>query len=203
MLRQASRVFATPNSVCCNRITSEYSQCNTPSCGRTITDFPLHSPRFGLTRLQQHIDSTPLCLGDERTTVTLQYCRKFCFMWDSYVVHKTNEQVRRTVANSPTMDSLMETRSRCRWLCKLSLMKESRSPRRMLGAWCTTPQPVGRPQQTIRHAYISTLKKLGFEGEKGQLREWMTVARDRSAWARKVEYKLLLPPGSFTNLRRH
>jgi hypothetical protein len=36
----------------------------------------------------------------------------------------------------------------------------------------------GRPQQTIRHAYLSTLKKLGFEGEKGQLREWMTVARD-------------------------
>jgi hypothetical protein len=51
--------------------------------------------------------------------------------------------------------------------------------------------------------YRSTLKKLGFEGEKGQLRERMTVARDRSAWGRKVEYKLLLPPGSFMNLRRH
>jgi hypothetical protein len=52
--------------------------------------------------------------------------------------------------------------------------------------------PGGRPQQTVRHhAYIITLKKLGFEGEKGQLREWMTVARDRSAWGRKVEYKLL------------
>jgi hypothetical protein len=60
-----------------------------------------------------------------------------------------------------------------------------------------------RPQQTIRHAYISTLKKHGFEEEKGQLREWMTVARDRPAWALKVEYKLDLPPGSFTNLRRH
>jgi hypothetical protein len=45
-------------------------------------------------------------------------------------------------------------------------------------------------QQTIRHAYISTLKKLGFEGEKGQLREWMTVARDISAWGRKVECQL-------------
>jgi hypothetical protein len=58
-------------------------------------------------------------------------------------------------------------------------------------------------EQAIRCAYISTLKKLGFEGEKGQLREWMTVARDRSAWGRNVEYKLLLPPGSFANLRRH
>jgi hypothetical protein len=61
----------------------------------------------------------------------------------------------------------------------------------MLGAWCPTPRPVRRPQQTIRHAFTSTPKKLGFEQDKGQLREWMTVARDRSAaWALKVEYKL-------------
>jgi hypothetical protein len=73
----------------------------------------------------------------------------------------------------------------------------------MLGAWCPTPRPTGRPQQTIRHAYISTLRKLGFEEEKGQLREWMTFARVRPAWALKVEYKLDLPPGSFTNLRRY
>jgi hypothetical protein len=44
----------------------------------------------------------------------------------------------------------------------------------------------GRPQQTIRHAYISTLKKLGFAGDKVQLREWMTVARDRSARDEKL-----------------
>jgi hypothetical protein len=56
------------------------------------------------------------------------------------------------------------------------------SERKMLGAWCPTPQKAGRPTQTIRHAYITTLEKLGFEDEKGQLREWMTVARDRSAW---------------------
>ncbi len=59
------------------------------------------------------------------------------------------------------------------------------------------------PQQTIRHAYISTLKKLGFEEEKGQLREWMTVARDRAAWGQRVESYLDLSPGSFTNSRTH
>jgi hypothetical protein len=59
-------------------------------------------------------------------------------------------------------------------------------------------------RETSADDTISTLKKLGFEGEKGQLREWMILARDRSAWALKVEYKLDLPPGSFTNLRtRH
>jgi hypothetical protein len=126
-------------------------------------------------------------------------------MWDVAEKRITNEHVRRTVASSPTMDSMMEMR-RCQWLSKLSAMKESRSPRRMVGAWCPTPRPAGRPQQTIRHAYISTLKKLDFEEEKGQIREWMTVARDRPAWALKVEYKsysIPSPPGSFTNLRRH
>jgi hypothetical protein len=81
-------------------------------------------------------------------------------------------------------------------------MKESRSPRKILGAWCTTPRKAGRPKQTIRHAYVATLKKLEFE-EEGKLEEWMTVARDRSAWGQRVEYFLELPPGSFTNLRRH
>jgi hypothetical protein len=116
--------------------------------------------------------------------------RKMCglTMWDVAEKRITNEYVSRIVANSPTIDTLMETR-RCRWLSKLSVMKESRSARRMLGAWCTTARSVGRPQQTIRHANIrSTLKKLRFEEEKRQLRKWMTVARDRSAWGRKVEY---------------
>jgi hypothetical protein len=95
-------------------------------------------------------------------------------MWDIKEKRITNEKVRRTAANSPTMESMIEVRRR-RWLSKLSVMEESRSPSRMLGA-------IGRPQQTIRHAYIATLNKLCFEQEKGQLREWMTVARDRPTW---------------------
>jgi hypothetical protein len=62
-------------------------------------------------------------------------------------------------------------------------MEKSRSPRKMLGAWCPTPRKAGRPTQTtIHHAYTTTLEKLGFEEEKGRLREWVTVARDRSTW---------------------
>jgi hypothetical protein len=49
----------------------------------------------------------------------------------------------------------------------------------------------------------TTLSNLGFEHERGQLREWMTVARDRPTWGTIVESRLgLPPPGSFTNLRR-
>jgi 2'-5' RNA ligase len=64
-----------------------------------------------------------------------------------------------------------------------------------------TARPVGdlsRPYDMLH----KNLKKLGFEEEKGQLREWMTVARDRSAWDGKLNTSEL-PPGSFTNLRRH
>jgi hypothetical protein len=55
--------------------------------------------------------------------------RKMCglTMWDVAEKRITNEHVRGMVANSPTMDTLMETR-RCRWLSKLSAMEESRSP---------------------------------------------------------------------------
>jgi hypothetical protein len=35
------------------------------------------------------------------------------------------------------------------------------------------------------------------------IRQMMTVARDRPAWEQRVESQLDLPPGSFTNLRRH
>jgi hypothetical protein len=35
-----------------------------------------------------------------------------------------------------------------------------------------------RPLQTLRHAYISTLSKLELEHEKGQIKKWMTVARE-------------------------
>jgi hypothetical protein len=76
-------------------------------------------------------------------------------MWDVAEKRITNEHVRGMVANSPTMDTLMETR-RCRWLSKLSAMK-SQDLRGEYGAWCTTARPVGRPQQTIRHAHV--LKK--------------------------------------------
>jgi hypothetical protein len=86
-----------------------------------------------------------------------------------------------------THDGHVDGNAKMPMASKLSAMKSPRSEA-MLGAWCTTARP-GRPQQTI-HTLIRTLKKLGFEEEKGQLREWMTVARDRSAWGRKVEYKL-------------
>jgi hypothetical protein len=86
-------------------------------------------------------------------------------MWDIKEKRITNKETsRRTAGNSPTMESMMEMR-RCRWLSKLSAMEKSRSSRKILGAWCPTPRKAGRPKQTIRHAYVATLERLGFEAE--------------------------------------
>jgi hypothetical protein len=62
--------------------------------------------------------------------------RKICgwTMWDVAEKRIRHERARRSVANSTTMESMMGMR-RCRWLCKLSVMKASRSPRLILGAW--------------------------------------------------------------------
>jgi hypothetical protein len=85
-------------------------------------------------------------------------------MWGIAERRITNEETRRNAGNSPTIESMMEMRG-CRWLSKVSAMEESRSSRRMLVAWCPTSRTAGRTQQqTIRHAYITTLEKLGFEG---------------------------------------
>jgi hypothetical protein len=81
--------------------------------------------------------------------------------------------VRGMVANSPTMDvdgnakMPMAIQTQCNERVKIS--------RRMLGAWCT-PRPVETSADHTARVH-RTLKKLGFEGEKGQLREWMTVAQ--------------------------
>jgi hypothetical protein len=50
------------------------------------------------------------------------------------------------------------------------------------------------------YAMPHSLSNIGFEHEKGQLREWMTVARDRTTWGMIVDSRLGLPTGSFTNL---
>jgi hypothetical protein len=63
-------------------------------------------------------------------------------MWDVAEKRITNEHVRGMVANSPTMDTLMETR-RCRWLSKLSAMEESISED--LAHAVNDSRPVGRP----------------------------------------------------------
>jgi hypothetical protein len=97
-------------------------------------------------------------------------------MWNIAERRITNEETRRTAGNSPTVESMMEMR-RCRWFSKLSPMEKSR----MLGGVVsntTTGRETAGDHSPCLHNHP---KKTWFEEEKGQLREWMTVARDRSA----------------------
>jgi hypothetical protein len=108
--------------------------------------------------------------------------------------HITNKEVRKRAGNSYSMQQMMELR-RCRWLEKLSKMNDKRGPRKILAAWCPTARPTGKPQQTIRHGYATTLTTLGFTST--LLEDWMTVAKNVQTWARRVEWKLGLVPGTY------
>jgi hypothetical protein len=63
---------------------------------------------------------------------------------------------------------------------KLSAMEESRSE----NAWRMVY--VARPVGDLSEYDILTSVPSSFEEKEGQLREWMTVARDRSAWGRRL-----------------
>jgi hypothetical protein len=58
----------------------------------------------------------------------------------------------------------------------------------------TTTNRETAADHTPCHVYITTLKKLGFEQEKEQLREWMTVASQHGGWGTNVE----LIPSSYS-----
>ena len=68
--------------------------------------------------------------------------------------------------------------------------------RKVLISWTQQKRPVGRPKQTIRHGYATTVvKSLGFDN--AGLNSWMTVAKDHSSWAQQVELHLELPTDTY------
>ena len=94
-----------------------------------------------------------------------------------------------------TLLQQMELR-RARWLEKMSNMPANRNPRKVLISWTQQKRPVGRPKQTIRHGYATTVvKSLGFDN--AGLNSWMTVAKDHSSWAQQVELHLELPTDTY------
>ena len=96
------------------------------------------------------------------------------------------------------MNSYLELR-RARWLEKISHMKSNRIPRLLLGAWIQHPRrngQAGRSQQTNRHGYVHTLNTLGFSGN-FLFSDWMTEARNRNIWSKRVEEFLYLPEGTY------
>jgi hypothetical protein len=90
-------------------------------------------------------------------------CLRRMYKWTMLAIAEkgiTNEQVRRAAGNSPTMESMMMEVRRLRWLSKLSAMEKSISPRRMLGAWCQTPRPIGNRSRPYATPIFSLSKSL-------------------------------------------
>ena len=78
-------------------------------------------------------------------------------------------------------------------------MNQHRIPRKLLGAWLPYARRngnTGRPNQTIRHAYVHTLKNLGFKTN--NFSEWMEIAKSRENWGKLVEYTYGLAPGTYS-----
>ena len=98
------------------------------------------------------------------------------------------------------LEAYLELR-RTRWLEKLSHMSHTRAPRLLLGSWIQKPRrngQAGRAQNTIRHAYASTLSKLGYTDKNCSFKIWMNDARNRKIWSRRVEHFLGLKKGMYS-----
>ena len=114
----------------------------------------------------------------------------------------TNEYVRTETGILP-LSTYLELR-RTRWLEIISHMHSERIPKKLLGAWLPYARrngTAGRPQQTIRHAYVETLRTLGFENN--NFETWMTIAKDRKQWSTRVEHFLNLPEGSYNRSNKY
>ena len=93
------------------------------------------------------------------------------------------------------MSTYVELR-RSRWMEKLAYMSNKHFLRLLLGAWINKARrngKSGRSQQTIRHAYVSTLQKLGYTDKNMNINTWMSDARVRNIWSKRVESFYLYP----------
>lgn len=147
-------------------------------------------------------ESWPLTVANRRKLDVFhnRCCRRIMNLtiYDVMADHSfTNAYVRKETGILP-LHSYLELR-RARWLEKMSNMHSERIPRKLLGAWLPHARrnsTAGRPQQTIRHAYAETLRKLGFDNTNFQT--WMEEAKDRNIWAKRIEHYLNLPAGSYS-----
>eukprot|EP00957_Ditylum_brightwellii_P079603 6052991-Ditylum_brightwellii.AAC.1 len=68
-----------------------------------------------------------------------------------------------------------------RWLGNIAWMRENRIPHKFIAAWHTNPRPKGRPEQTMRHTYLSALRMLEAilqDDKEGKLERWFPQAID-------------------------
>jgi hypothetical protein len=113
----------------------------------------------------------------------------------------SNRKVRKKLNSCNTISQTIELR-RARWLKKISHMNDKRAPRKLIVAWIQNARPTGKPQQTIRHGYATTLQdNLNTSPD---LREWIPMAKDHARharWALHVETTLGITDGTYKHTR--
>ena len=110
----------------------------------------------------------------------------------------SNKEVRKKLNNCHTLSQMIELR-RARWLEKISHMNDTRAPRKLIVAWIPNARPTGKPQQTIRHGYATTLQDNLNTSPK--LSEWIPMARNHAQWASHVETNLGITSGTYKPTR--
>eukprot|EP00957_Ditylum_brightwellii_P162792 12396825-Ditylum_brightwellii.AAC.1 len=114
-------------------------------------------------------------------------------MMEVQMYRLSNEFLYKEFCIDPT-NNIMASRQ-LRWLGKIALMEETRLPRKFIGAWHVNPHPIRRPQQTIRHTYLSALCLMGAistDDKQGNFATWFPQAtNDPKEW--EARRKLLTP----------
>ena len=112
--------------------------------------------------------------------------------------HIRNETIREELG-CYSLHQSMELR-RARWLEKLAKMPATRNPRKVFVSWTPKARPIGRPTQSIRHGYATTVEtSLGFQNS--NFNTWMGVAKNHQQWANRVEKYLGLRPGTYKKFK--
>ena len=95
-----------------------------------------------------------------------------------------NEKVREMFLGiRPITDFIMERQ--LRWVGEIARMDESKLPKQLLTAWCDTPRPRGRPQQTIRNCLVNAIQRITpTVSDRALTSEWTHLAEDNQQWER-------------------
>jgi len=94
----------------------------------------------------------------------------------------SNEDIRRTFLNIPTINTFF-TRRTWRYIGKIVRDKQNSFQKKLLGAWIHQPHKPGCPQNSTKMHFLITLKTvLPGISDKGLFKEWHGLAKDENQW---------------------
>ena len=104
--------------------------------------------------------------------------------WSDVIDEKiTNVSVRKNFNNIRNIDSLIAKR-RLLFLGKIIRLPRTKIPSRLISAFCPNKRPIGRPNYTIRHSMLNSVKKIIPTADKyGSFHTWAHIANNELVWS--------------------